>query len=115
MVGGAGPTTGVRPQAKTSGKFSRDELDKLWREFQHHREKVREYDAMLETLSRAEGARPRVPMGPHPAPRSPAGLAVWEPVGWGAETGRDTSQGHGLPGVSSVTPPDPPECGVPLP
>ncbi|XP_023375440.1 alpha-2-macroglobulin receptor-associated protein [Pteropus vampyrus] len=41
-------------KAKTSGKFSRDELDKLWREFQHHREKVREYDAMLEALSRTE-------------------------------------------------------------
>lgn len=67
VVGGAGPTTGVRPQAKTSGKFSRDELDKLWREFQHHREKVREYDAMLETLSRAEGARPWVPVGPRGA------------------------------------------------
>ncbi|XP_039693975.1 alpha-2-macroglobulin receptor-associated protein isoform X2 [Pteropus medius] len=47
-------------KAKTSGKFSRDELDKLWREFQHHREKVREYDAMLEALSRTEGAPPRV-------------------------------------------------------
>ncbi|KAK1346089.1 hypothetical protein QTO34_008558 [Cnephaeus nilssonii] len=29
-------------KAKTSGKFSRDELDKLWREFQHHREKIQE-------------------------------------------------------------------------
>ncbi|XP_014388936.1 PREDICTED: alpha-2-macroglobulin receptor-associated protein [Myotis brandtii] len=42
------------PQAKTSGKFSRDELDKLWREFQHHREKVQEYNVLLETLSRTE-------------------------------------------------------------
>ncbi|XP_008149118.1 alpha-2-macroglobulin receptor-associated protein [Eptesicus fuscus] len=41
-------------KAKTSGKFSRDELDKLWREFQHHREKVREYNVLLETLSRTE-------------------------------------------------------------
>nr|KAF6431796.1 LDL receptor related protein associated protein 1 [Rousettus aegyptiacus] len=44
-------------KAKTSGKFSRAELDKLWREFQHHREKVREYDAMLGTLSAAEDAQ----------------------------------------------------------
>lgn len=41
-------------KAKTSGKFSRDELDKLWREFQHHKEKVREYNVLLETLSRTE-------------------------------------------------------------
>ncbi|XP_036183611.1 alpha-2-macroglobulin receptor-associated protein isoform X1 [Myotis myotis] len=41
-------------KAKTSGKFSRDELDKLWREFQHHREKVQEYNVLLETLSRTE-------------------------------------------------------------
>ncbi|XP_015417048.1 PREDICTED: alpha-2-macroglobulin receptor-associated protein [Myotis davidii] len=36
-------------KAKTSGKFSRDELDKLWREFQHH-----QYNVLLETLSRTE-------------------------------------------------------------
>nr|KAF6501194.1 LDL receptor related protein associated protein 1 [Molossus molossus] len=41
-------------KAKTSGKFSREELDKLWRELQHHREKVREYNVLLETLSRTE-------------------------------------------------------------
>ncbi|KAM8801538.1 alpha-2-macroglobulin receptor-associated protein [Rhynchonycteris naso] len=41
-------------KAKTSGKFSREELDKLWREFQHHREKVREYNVLLEALSRTE-------------------------------------------------------------
>lgn len=41
-------------KAKTSGKFSREELDKLWREFQHHKEKVREYNVLLETLSRTE-------------------------------------------------------------
>nr|KAF6431797.1 LDL receptor related protein associated protein 1 [Rousettus aegyptiacus] len=68
-------------KAKTSGKFSRAELDKLWREFQHHREKVREYDAMLGTLSAAEGALPRVP------------------VGAGAVTGRDTSRGTGFSAV----------------
>ncbi|XP_024429630.2 alpha-2-macroglobulin receptor-associated protein [Desmodus rotundus] len=44
-------------KAQTSGKFSREELDKLWREFQHHREKVREYNVLLETLSRTEGIR----------------------------------------------------------
>ncbi|KAF6131274.1 LDL receptor related protein associated protein 1 [Phyllostomus discolor] len=41
-------------KAQTSGKFSREELDKLWREFQHHREKVREYNVLLEALSRTE-------------------------------------------------------------
>lgn len=44
-------------QARASGKFSSEELDKLWREFLHHQEKVREYNILLETLSRAEGAR----------------------------------------------------------
>ena len=42
-------------QAKTSGKFSREELEKLRRELQHHKEKVHEYHALLETLGRAEG------------------------------------------------------------
>ncbi|XP_077606724.1 alpha-2-macroglobulin receptor-associated protein [Crocuta crocuta] len=41
-------------KAKTSGKFSDEELAKLWREFQHHREKVREYNALLDALSRTE-------------------------------------------------------------
>ncbi|XP_036777186.1 alpha-2-macroglobulin receptor-associated protein [Manis pentadactyla] len=41
-------------KAKTSGKFSGEELDKLWREFQHHREKVLEYNILLETASRTE-------------------------------------------------------------
>lgn len=54
-------------KAKTSGKFSRDELDKLWREFQHHREKVREYDAMLETLSRTADAQENA-IGPADGP-----------------------------------------------
>ncbi|KAM5339140.1 alpha-2-macroglobulin receptor-associated protein [Glossophaga mutica] len=44
-------------KAQTSGKFSREELDKLWRELQHHREKVREYNVLLETLSRMEEVR----------------------------------------------------------
>ncbi|XP_057563553.1 alpha-2-macroglobulin receptor-associated protein-like [Hippopotamus amphibius kiboko] len=41
-------------KAKTSGKFSNEELDKLWREFQHHKEKVQEYNVLLDTLSRTE-------------------------------------------------------------
>ncbi|XP_004617468.2 alpha-2-macroglobulin receptor-associated protein [Sorex araneus] len=41
-------------QAKISGKFSDTELDKLWRELLHHREKMREYNVLLETLSRTE-------------------------------------------------------------
>ena len=48
-------------QAKTSGKFSSEELDKLWRELQHHKEKVQEYNVLLETLSRTEGAPRRRP------------------------------------------------------
>lgn len=43
-------------QAKTSGKFSDEELDKLWREFKHHKEKIHEYNILLETVSRTEGA-----------------------------------------------------------
>ncbi|CAI9172347.1 unnamed protein product [Rangifer tarandus platyrhynchus] len=41
-------------KAKTSGKFSSEELDKLRRELQHHKEKVQEYHALLETLGRTE-------------------------------------------------------------
>ncbi|XP_007456922.1 PREDICTED: alpha-2-macroglobulin receptor-associated protein [Lipotes vexillifer] len=41
-------------KAKTSGKFSSEELEKLWRELQHHKEKVQEYNVLLETLSRTE-------------------------------------------------------------
>uniref|UniRef100_A0A8C4TYG5 LDL receptor related protein associated protein 1 n=1 Tax=Falco tinnunculus TaxID=100819 RepID=A0A8C4TYG5_FALTI len=40
--------------AKNSGKFSDDELDKLWREFKHHKEKIHEYNILLETVSRTE-------------------------------------------------------------
>lgn len=43
-------------QAKSSGKFSDEELDKLWREFKHHKEKIREYNILLETVSRTEGS-----------------------------------------------------------
>ncbi|KAM3848441.1 alpha-2-macroglobulin receptor-associated protein isoform 2-T2 [Vipera latastei] len=41
-------------KAKSSGKFSEEELEKLWREFQHHKEKVHEYNILLETVSRTE-------------------------------------------------------------
>ncbi|XP_062984414.1 alpha-2-macroglobulin receptor-associated protein isoform X2 [Elgaria multicarinata webbii] len=41
-------------KARSSGKFSDEELDKLWREFIHHREKVHEYNILLETVSRTE-------------------------------------------------------------
>ncbi|XP_019408626.1 PREDICTED: alpha-2-macroglobulin receptor-associated protein isoform X1 [Crocodylus porosus] len=41
-------------KAKTSGKFSEDELDKLWREFKHHKEKIHDYNLLLETVSRTE-------------------------------------------------------------
>ncbi|XP_077202767.1 alpha-2-macroglobulin receptor-associated protein [Paroedura picta] len=41
-------------KAKTSSKFSKEELEKLWREFKHHKEKVHEYNLLLETVSRTE-------------------------------------------------------------
>ncbi|XP_078192600.1 LOW QUALITY PROTEIN: alpha-2-macroglobulin receptor-associated protein [Callithrix jacchus] len=41
-------------KAKTSGKFSSEELDELWREFLHHKEKVHEYNVLLDSLSRTE-------------------------------------------------------------
>lgn len=41
-------------KAKTSGKFSSEELDKLWRELLHHKTKVQEYNMLLDTLSRTE-------------------------------------------------------------
>nr|XP_028604511.1 alpha-2-macroglobulin receptor-associated protein [Podarcis muralis] len=41
-------------KAKTSGKFTEEELDKLWREFKHHKEKVQDYNILLETVSRTE-------------------------------------------------------------
>lgn len=90
--GGGGPRCGRRstalggcslghsPQAKTSGKFSREELDKLWREFQHHREKVREYSVLLEALSRAEGV-------PSPRPSLRAALAPERSRGGGPHAG----------------------------
>ncbi|KAG8453442.1 hypothetical protein GDO86_000172 [Hymenochirus boettgeri] len=41
-------------KAKTLGKFSEEELEKLWREFIHHKEKVEEYNILLDTVSRTE-------------------------------------------------------------
>ncbi|XP_073430663.1 alpha-2-macroglobulin receptor-associated protein isoform X1 [Dendrobates tinctorius] len=41
-------------KAKTSGKFSDEELDNLWREFLHHKEKTNEYNILLDTVSRTE-------------------------------------------------------------
>lgn len=41
-------------KAKTSGKFSEEELEKLWREFKHHKEKTHEYNLLLDTVSRTE-------------------------------------------------------------
>ncbi|XP_013910650.1 PREDICTED: alpha-2-macroglobulin receptor-associated protein [Thamnophis sirtalis] len=41
-------------KARSSGKFSDEELEKLWREFQHHKEKIHEYNILLETMSRTE-------------------------------------------------------------
>ncbi|XP_053073642.1 alpha-2-macroglobulin receptor-associated protein isoform X1 [Acinonyx jubatus] len=47
-------------KAKSSGKFSSEELAKLWRELQHHREKVHEYNVLLDALSRTEETRENV-------------------------------------------------------
>ncbi|XP_018410466.1 PREDICTED: alpha-2-macroglobulin receptor-associated protein [Nanorana parkeri] len=41
-------------KAKTSGKFSEEELDNLWREFLHHKEKTNEYNILLDTVTRME-------------------------------------------------------------
>ncbi|KAM4809864.1 alpha-2-macroglobulin receptor-associated protein [Rhinophrynus dorsalis] len=41
-------------KAKTSGKFSEEELESLWREFLHHKEKTNEYNILLDTVSRTE-------------------------------------------------------------
>ncbi|XP_032349082.1 alpha-2-macroglobulin receptor-associated protein [Camelus ferus] len=47
-------------KAKTSGKFSSENLDRLWREFQHYQDKVHEYNVLLETLSGTEEVRENV-------------------------------------------------------
>ncbi|XP_039607559.1 alpha-2-macroglobulin receptor-associated protein [Polypterus senegalus] len=41
-------------KAKTSGKFSEEELHSLHREFQHHKDKIQEYNIAMETVSRTE-------------------------------------------------------------
>ncbi|CAI9532600.1 unnamed protein product [Staurois parvus] len=41
-------------KAKSSGKFSEEELDNLWREFLHHKEKTNEYNILLDTVTRTE-------------------------------------------------------------
>lgn len=45
------------PQAKTSGKFSEEELQSLQREFQHHKDKINEYNIVMDTVSRTEGKK----------------------------------------------------------
>lgn len=42
-------------QAKSSGKFSNEELLSLKREFQHHKDKIHEYSILMDTISRTEG------------------------------------------------------------
>ncbi|TDH16458.1 hypothetical protein EPR50_G00019550 [Perca flavescens] len=42
-------------KAKSSGKFSNDELLSLKREFQHHKDKIHEYTILMDTVSRTEG------------------------------------------------------------
>lgn len=41
-------------KAKNSGKFSGEELMSLKREFQHHKDKMHEYNILMDTVSRAE-------------------------------------------------------------
>ncbi|XP_067106108.1 alpha-2-macroglobulin receptor-associated protein [Osmerus mordax] len=41
-------------KAKTSGKFSEDEMESLKREFQHHKDKIHEYNIVMDTVSRTE-------------------------------------------------------------
>lgn len=53
-----GPYTNSRlflRQARTSGKFSDEELSNLKREFQHHKDKIHEYNILMDTVSRTEG------------------------------------------------------------
>uniref|UniRef100_A0A8C6U9H9 Low density lipoprotein receptor-related protein associated protein 1 n=1 Tax=Neogobius melanostomus TaxID=47308 RepID=A0A8C6U9H9_9GOBI len=44
-------------KAQSSGKFSSDELLSLKREFQHHKDKIHEYNILIDTVSRTEGER----------------------------------------------------------
>lgn len=48
-------------QAKSSGKFSPEELLSLKREFQHHKDKIHEYNVVMDTISRTEGELPDNP------------------------------------------------------
>lgn len=41
-------------KAKSSGKFSEEELQSLSREFQHHKDKIHEYNIVMDTVSRTE-------------------------------------------------------------
>ncbi|XP_070840362.1 alpha-2-macroglobulin receptor-associated protein [Chaetodon trifascialis] len=41
-------------KAKSSGKFSNEELLSLKREFQHHKDKIHEYNILMDTVSRTE-------------------------------------------------------------
>ncbi|KPP79359.1 alpha-2-macroglobulin receptor-associated protein-like, partial [Scleropages formosus] len=41
-------------KAKTSGKFTEEELISLRREFQHHKDKIHEYNIVMDTISRTE-------------------------------------------------------------
>lgn len=42
-------------QARNSAKFSEKELENLKKEFQHHKEKIHEYNILMDTVSRTEG------------------------------------------------------------
>jgi len=42
-------------QAKSSGKFSDEELQTLQREFKHHKDRINEYNIVMDTVSRTEG------------------------------------------------------------
>lgn len=44
-------------KAKTSGKFSDEELQTLQREFKHHKDRINEYNIVMDTVSRTEGER----------------------------------------------------------
>ncbi|XP_012692384.1 alpha-2-macroglobulin receptor-associated protein [Clupea harengus] len=41
-------------KAKSSGKFSEDELQSLRREFQHHKDKIHDYNIFMDTVTRTE-------------------------------------------------------------
>uniref|UniRef100_A0A8C6UBM2 Low density lipoprotein receptor-related protein associated protein 1 n=1 Tax=Neogobius melanostomus TaxID=47308 RepID=A0A8C6UBM2_9GOBI len=46
-------------KAQSSGKFSSDELLSLKREFQHHKDKIHEYNILIDTVSRTEEQQKR--------------------------------------------------------